>query len=387
MSAVKEKVNLEIVERERFQLMLNLAKGFVAKDTTAASNIKLQYLNTMKGTAGHSLMLIATDGTHTLIQGHMSDKGIINGSHPFDILVPPDFAELVAKIPKKNKVNIELEDNQLTFKTGKNKYEMVISSTDDFPSINYEQGTAFTIDSKQFSESLKQAIAYIDPRQIGPLSGIHLRGKDSQLIVEVTDRTCLYFEELAAHIPEEIDLIISRDTASKILQLFEKEVSTPLRVELVGLTLKISAINRTLIARTLDGNYPKLSAIDNSFNEQGHVTVDSSEFLDAIARLLVYAKSADKQIHTVIVEINENSKEMVFRVANELGKTVEVMDCPDMTGSVRFGLNIQLFREHLKGFPAEQVKLSFEAPLKPIKICPIGNERLHYAYVQTVRLH
>jgi len=232
----------------------------------------------------------------------------------------PILSEMKVKDGKLTATNLEMA---LTLNTEllDGMYKMigkdaVKTDTDpaEFPNIpEVKEAPSANISIPLFAAKLKEAILSIDRgtktyRQ--ELTGIYLKGsKDGLLTIASTDSYRLYSQQIPAKITKDFEMILgSPENISKVLEAIGDTADLSIRAD--EHQIKLSGKNGDLIARTIDGEYPKYKEIFPEYTKR--YSFDKKSLLTSLKTLKPYG---------VLVDIAYGKGEMTLKTENKENKT------------------------------------------------------------------
>lgn len=195
------------------------------------------------------------------------------------------FAEIVAKMPRKTFITVDVADGRAAITSGRSKYTLSTFGNSDYtyPDLPVMPKLAGVVDGHVLSEAIGRAkVAASTDGSLPVLMGVHIVSSGNMLSIEATDRYRLVRVEIPwrREAPEDVEWLIRAKTLEDAVKMAGAG-----EIEIRGEDQSVGFVsgNRALTTLVLDGDYPKIGALFPA-NTNVTVTFDRTTLLDAVNR-------------------------------------------------------------------------------------------------------
>jgi DNA polymerase-3 subunit beta len=292
-------------QRDTLLKPLTLTTGFVEKKQTMPilSNVYLKK-------SGELVTVVANDME---IQATLQINGGIDGDD-FAITLPAKKLQDVLKALPESTVNLEVNENKVTVKSGRAKFTLQSLPADHYPllKVNEDCIGQFTInqrDLKELISKVQYSMAANDARVF--LNGLLLEVKDNELHFVATDAHRLgYVSYALADMLPDMSTIVPRKTILELYRLLE-DSDDLVTIKIYPNQVLFETQNKQLITKVIDGKYPDYGRVIPLTNDK-LCLINREEFLRAVQRVAVIG--IDK-LRTLTLELKPNL--LTIRCRNE----------------------------------------------------------------------
>jgi DNA polymerase-3 subunit beta len=265
--------------------------------------------------------------------------------------------DILRSLPNEAAVTLETQDNRLTVKAGKSRFNLQTLAGQDFPRVAQtgDSGIALTLPQKTLKALLERvqfAMAQQDVRYY--LNGTLLSVNGSQLTVVATDGHRLsYTTEALGQKFEHTDVILPRKTVSELIKLLaptDEPVSITIRP--TQATFVFGAIE--LLSKVIDGKFPDYTRVIPSAYTK-HVTLPRIDLLQALQRAAILS---NEKIRGVRLLLSKNNLAIVC-TNNEQEEAQEDLDVQYSQEPIDIGFNIAYLLDVLNHLTIDSVQCSF----------------------------
>ena len=212
--------------------------------------------------------------------------------------------DILRNLPDHCALNLEVNENRLTIKSGKSRFNLQIVKGEDFPTVKTTDspGVILNIPQKTLKTLLERvqfAMAQQDVRYY--LNGALLQVVGNQLTVVATDGHRLsYTMELLPDYHEKIEAIIPRKTIFELIKLLSPTE------EMVRMTLRSNQVeflfgNIELLSKVIDGKFPDYHrVIPQNYNK--HLVLQRLELLQALQRATILSNEKVKGVRLLLAK-------------------------------------------------------------------------------------
>lgn len=269
--------------------------------------------------------------------------------------------DIAARMPAGSLVSMEIKDQDLIIKAGRQRYKMATLDADDFPELS-AQGfeSEQQLDGDTFAHTLsrvKTAMSKEETRYY--LKGIALQYRDDALVFVATDGHRLVKESLSG---ESVPDVIIPDAAVHVMERLAGDADT-VTLYVSDTKVKIEAGDTVFTSKVIDGTFPDWTRVvpalsDNVMSaDAGHINVAASGV----------AVVSDQRTKSVKLTMSPKSANLSVRGADNFGEGD--VDC-DWNGEDGFaiGLNAQYLSDVLKLADKGTIRLHMSRATAPVRV-------------------
>ncbi|MCC6922904.1 MAG: DNA polymerase III subunit beta [Nitrosomonas sp.] len=206
------------------------------------------------------------------------------------------FQDILRALDNDTEVSLFREEDRLLVKSSRNRFNLHILPSDDFPRMIEDNTclTEITVQQrvlKRLLNDVQYAIADQDLRYY--LNGVLLAINAGEIKTVGTDTHRLALATAPSHIDENAahEAILPRKTVQELLKLLkDDDEENNVRIEFFPKRVKFSFSDIIFVSRVIDGNYINYSRAIPSRNEK-HLILDRVAFLQALQRVAILSNS------------------------------------------------------------------------------------------------
>ncbi|MEO0087392.1 MAG: DNA polymerase III subunit beta [candidate division WOR-3 bacterium] len=263
-----------------------------------------------------------------------------------------------------------LEENTLSLKTSKGKYQFLTAPPEDFPKREgLPQENSFTFDNRLLIEMFEKTGFCVSKETSRPaLTGVLLEIRDQELRFVGTDgyRLSLYKKKIDTGISKNISLIIP-PTAFELLLEDVKEVKIYFDESRIGFEYDLEGEKYLFISRLIEGPYPDYEkAIPTA--EENYYTFEVDEFLKSLKRVSIFARAEDRT-RMVILDLKEDRIKL-FTESVDVGRGEEEVTGRYVGEGMEVAFNALYLQEILSHIESDKTTIYFSSPTSAMKIIP-----------------
>lgn len=348
-----------------------LAAALAATGRAVSSRNTLPILsNVLLETGDDRLKLTATDldtAIRCVIPADIAESG--------SVAIPAAvFNDVISKLPDAP-VSLELADNRVRVRCGKSDYKVLYLPGEDYLFVpEVTEGAELTLPQAALKEMLRlTTFAASNDETRSTLRGVLFEARGNTLTLVATDTYRLAWKQsqLGQGIDAYASAIIPAKPLSELGRLLKDTTEDVVRVHFGEAQVQFETADTTLVSRLLDGqfpNYEKVLRRDTKYK----VMLDREEFLDAVRRVHIVAKSGigyPKMVLTIKDDLVELTAE-----SSEVGNAFE--EVPAALEGEGFGFAIQspYVLDVLGALTSEQVTMELGESLNPVFLNPVGDD-------------
>lgn len=375
-------VIVKIKDRKQFLSMIDdVAKATASSDAIAVLQmIKMEIKKSvprrktdgsggMENVPGNALTLVGGDGTISIVKATASlegvDNSVIEADRDISVLIPAEtFSKICSNLPAGD-FRLELEEERMTIKAGKAKYQLATQDVSMYPNIQTEtDAVSFSTRSTEFCSVIKETLYAVSKDDSRPqICGVQLKGTDSGVLLQTTNLKLASLQLLAVEVPP-FEGIVSQKTAKLILDIFDK-TDGPVRVSVGPSLITVAGIGVMIVSKLISGAVIDLEAqLPRSFASE--CTVNRKELEDAFKRAMSVTGKEQRGVNFKLVD-----GEFHITAKGELGNGQESIFVTDGTGDMKGCVDAEVMKDTLKSMDAyEQIHFRWLDPLKPYILAP-----------------
>lgn len=295
------------------------------------------------------------------------------------------FSGFVSSLPDKP-IELAVEENQISIKSGNYKTLVKGQSLEDFPIIpKINEGEFLTVEAGPFCQSLSQVVSFAVPSTTKPeISGVYLSFQKKLIKMVATDSFRLgekrHFVDLS-HLSKEYSLILPQKTAREIINIFSEEEGelkiylSPNQIVFEKLMEETQHPKVQLISRLIEGEYPDYEAIIPKKYETQAV-LGKAELLNQIKTASLFSGKTN----TVRLKISPDKNQVeVFSQAQDLGSYYSFLPGKIKGKEVEISFNHRFLTDGLSNIKNAEVIFELNKENGPGVLKPAGQE--DYLYI------
>ncbi|MHA1757638.1 MAG: DNA polymerase III subunit beta [Promethearchaeota archaeon] len=358
----------------------NLNQGLFIVSHIAGKNINLPILNNiLLKTESGVLKLFATNleiGISCIIRGKIEEEG--------EFTVPAKIISDYVNLLPKERVDIQLEDQNLKIECNNFKTKIRGVSATDFPLIpQIEKENPYICDAGALKQALAQVIFAVSSNETRPeISGVLFDfsgGDNATLTVAATDSYRLAERKIdLGSGARNIKIIVPARTVQELLRILGgvKEVEdSNLKIFIEENQILFVYDNIELVSRLIEGQYPDYQQIiPREFKTQ--IKVSTAELLKAVKTASLFSRSG---IYDITLNFDPHSKEIVVSsVNNQLGENISRVDAEIQGENNSIILNYHYLVDGLNNINSPETTLELIESDNPCILRPFEDKKYLY---------
>ena len=367
--------------QENLNQILNVVSHIAAKNPNLPilSNIliKAEYKN---------LILSSTNleiGISAIVRGKIEQEGEFSVDARL-------FASYISLLPK-DRIDIELSDNELKVQCQKQKTKIRGQEAADFPLIpRVEKEDPFIISADKFKEAIYSVAFAVSNSEIRPeISGVYMGFFKENLVITATDsyrlaETRLEYLDGGDNVDEEgIKVIVPVKTmqeVSRILGSFKDDVSPEgnpnLEIHLDESQIMFKYNGIEVISRLIEGQYPEYSQIIPENNENS-AKINNIGLIKAVKTSSLFAKSG---VFDIKLDFKSHADELlVISSSSQTGENISSVEMEKTGRGEEIVLNYKYLLDGLQNIGSDSIVIEFADSNNPCIIRP--ENRQDYLYL------
>ena len=347
-------------ERENLLTSLQMLQG-VANISPIASNVLIR-------AEGSTIECMATDleiGIRMKVAGTVKETGTI--------LVPAGkLADIVKAWPAEKLIDLTTTtDNRIEITSGNGVHKTVKLADEEFPQLPSVDKAAFAIDGETLRSVLHKTefAAPIKKARQTCLNGLYFNLLEDRTEIVGADGIQLALAHCEPFkLSEDSDgFIVPLKAVKEIERTFAN--SPEVKISRIENQILFADERATVTTRLVDAEYPPYEKII-PMSPTVRTVVPKAPILQAMRKVSLVS---NQKTFKVCLEIDEQQMR-VSAETPEPDEAHETLAVESSTGSIRIGMNAQLFIETLSHIETESVILEFSSALQPVIVKPIGAE-------------
>ncbi|MDO5686399.1 MAG: DNA polymerase III subunit beta [Neisseria sp.] len=265
--------------------------------------------------------------------------------------------DILRALPDTAEVSLEQEQNQLTVKAGKGRFNLQTLNPDDFPTMNVAEdiSACFTLKQELLREMLSQvqyAMAVQDIRFY--LNGLLMQVDGDQLRLVATDGHRLAFSQakIEAQLPF-AEVILPRKTVLELFKLLSFP-NEPVTVEFLHNQIRFRARDTVIVSKIVEGKFPDYNRVIPQDNDK-IFEINRSTLLSALERAAILAS---EKFRGVSIAIRPGIMSITC-TNNEQEKAQEELEIAYQGSELEMGFNILYLMDVLRNLHSEDIRLAF----------------------------
>ena len=284
--------------------------------------------------------------------------------------------DITRALPEKSKIDIQIEDNKVTVKAKKSRFNLQTLPAKDYPVMKKEENEIvdLKLTQKEFKDLLKQvdfAMAQQDIRYY--LNGLLIEIKEKNINIVGTDGHRLSFTSSSintSNAPTQV--IVPRKTIIELVKLLN-DTEDPIEISFSKsqVCFKFSDIN--LITKIIDGKFPDYSRVipeghQNSFN------INRSLLLESMLRASILSNDKYRGIRMVV----EGNNLKLVSNNSEHEEAEEELEIDYKGDKIDIGFNVTYLIDVLTNIQSDQLTIAFNDSSSSCLVTIPNNEKYKY---------
>ncbi len=284
--------------------------------------------------------------------------------------------DITRALPEKSKIDIQIEDNKVTVKAKKSRFNLQTLPAKDYPVMKKEENEIvdLKLTQKEFKGLLKQvdfAMAQQDIRYY--LNGLLIEIKEKNINIVGTDGHRLSFTSSSintSNAPTQV--IVPRKTIIELVKLLN-DTEDPIEISFSKsqVCFKFSDIN--LITKIIDGKFPDYSRVipeghQNSFN------INRSLLLESMLRASILSNDKYRGIRMVV----EGNNLKLVSNNSEHEEAEEELEIDYKGDKIDIGFNVTYLIDVLTNIQSDQLTIAFNDSSSSCLVTIPNNEKYKY---------
>lgn len=352
----------------------NLNQGLMVVSHIAGKNANLPILSNILIKAEEKILTLST--TNLEIGATINIRGKVEKNGEFSVEARL-FSDYISLLPKE-RVDLELEEENLNIKCQKQKTKIKGQKSSEFPLIpKIKKNNPYIVNSKNFKQAVSEVIFAVSNSETRPeISGVFIEFKDGNLILAATDSYRLTEKKLKYNEGEKSErkIIVPvrvLQEISRILSIFKEDVSLKdienIEIYISDNQIMFSYNGVDLISRLIEGQYPDYTQIIPE-NNKTQIKVGVAELIKSVKTSSLFTKSG---IYDVKLEFSRGGKEIIINSSSsQTGENISQVEAEVIGEDNSIVLNYRYLLDGLQNINSDQVLIELNDGNSPCMIKP-----------------
>ncbi|POY38478.1 DNA polymerase III subunit beta [Solitalea longa] len=316
-----------------------------------------------------TLTVSATD-----LQTSMTTSLLVEAKENGKIAIPSRILLDTLKTLPEQPVTFTIDKNSFAVEinAGDGKYKLAGENGDDFPKIPVvENANSISITASVLAEAISKTLFAVSNDELRPaMTGVFCQLSPANITFVATDAHKLVRYRRSDTKAESASSFILPKKALNLLKssLPTEDVAVQIDYNNSSAFFRFNSIS--LICRLIDERYPDYEAVIPQ-NNPNKLTIDRSQFLSSLKRVVIYANKTTHQVRLKISgsELNISSEDLDF--SNE---AYERLTCQYNGEDLEIGFNARFLIEMLNNLDCSEVILEMSTPNRAGILFPTNQE-------------
>ncbi|WP_100489490.1 DNA polymerase III subunit beta [Sporolactobacillus pectinivorans] len=363
------------VQKDKLAESVNQVMKAISTKTT------IPILTGIKLTAGADGLTLTGSNSDISIKSYIpsieDDKENVTVDTAGSIILPSRlFSELVRKLPDDN-IFIEV-DTRLIAKitSGRSEFTLNGLDPDEYPNLPViNEKDVFSIKKDLLKDVVRQTVYAVSLSETRPvLTGVKWTLQGGELECVATDSHRLAQRSVPVengNTGETREMVIPGTSLNELSKILDDDDDKMVDIVMTSNQILFKSSNVQFYSRLLDGNYPDTSRLIPS-ESKTEMTLSTRDLYHAIERASLLAK---EERNNVVKLRAEGDEVEISSQSLELGRVFEMLHAEKFEGdALRISFSAKFMMDALGKIDAENVKIYFIGPMRPIIIRPVGDD-------------
>lgn len=362
----------------------NLNQGLMVVSHIASKNNNLPILSNILIKAEDKLLTLLATNLEIGVTIQIRSKIDKEGEYSIDAKL---FSDYVSFLPKE-RIDLELEDDNLKIICDKQKTKIKGQSSLEFPLIpKINKDNPYIVPIKDFKQAISEVIFAVSNSEARPeISGVFMDLSKDNIILASTDSYRLAEKKIILKDNKNIKeqkIIIPVKTLneiSRILSIFKDNISLDeaenIEIYVLENQIMFSYNNIDLVSRLIEGQYPDYIQIIPS-NYKTKAKINNKDLIKAVKTSSLFTKSG---INDVKLEFNASSNEVIITSSSsQTGENISKITSEITGENNNIVLNYRYLLDGLQNISSNNVVLEINNNNSPGVIK--SDETNNYVYI------
>jgi len=294
------------------------------------------------------------------------------------------FSDYISLLPK-DRIDLELSDNDLNIRCNKQKTKIKTQSASDFPLIpQLDKKNPYIIKAKDFKKAVSEVVFAVSISETRPeISGVYMDFNNNQLVMAATDsyRLCEKNIKIEKENQENKQIIVPVKTLqeiSRILSVFKEETSLDnienIEIYISSNQIMFSYNGVDLVSRLIDGQYPDYRQILPN-EKKTTIKINKDILIKAVKTSSLFTKSG---IHDIKLEFLKGNL-VITSSSAQTGENISELEVEKDGDDNNIVLNYKYLLDGLQNIDSENVIFELNTSSNPCVLKPDGSN--DYIYI------
>ncbi|TGA98744.1 DNA polymerase III subunit beta [Sporolactobacillus shoreae] len=288
------------------------------------------------------------------------------------------FSELVRKLPDEN-INIEVDARLIAkITSGRSEFTLNGLDPDEYPNLPViNEKDVFSIKKDLLKDVIRQTVYAVSLSETRPvLTGVKWTLLDGKLECVATDSHRLSERSVPVengNTEDTREMVVPGSSLNELSKILDDDDDQVVDIVMTSNQILFKSSNVQFYSRLLDGNYPDTSRLIPT-ESKTVLTLSTKDLYHAIERASLLAKEERNNVVKLRAEADEVE---ISSQSLELGRVFETLRAEKFEGdALRISFSAKFMMDALGKIDAENVKIYFIGPMRPIIIRPVGDENI-----------
>ncbi len=350
----------------------NLSRALNIVSHVASKNVSLPILNNVLITTENGIIKLTTTnleiGINCQVRGKIEKEGKITVQAKL-------LSDYINSLPNE-RIDLEVEGDNLKIKCGKAQTTVKGSSTEEFPLIpKVEKNNSFQLKVNNFKKAITQVIYAAATDESRPeISGAFLKGGDKEIILAATDSYRLAEKKVKTEKGNEGEgVIVPARTLMELNRILTDDIeSINFFINENQILFVFDGIE--MVSRLIEGQYPEYQQIIPSEGKT-KVELNTQEFIKMVKTTSLFCKAG---INDISLEV-KGDKIIVSASNSQLGENISSLDVKVEGEDNNIVFNYRYLLDGLSSIDTEDLILELTDNTSPGLIKPKGLD--DYIYI------
>ena len=299
----------------------------------------------------------------------------INCIEPGDIVLTAKLlGDIIKRMPEES-ITISVNEKLVChIESGSSHFDIVGIEAADFPEIPTTAGGKYmTMNGAMLKSMVRGTIFAVEEENSMPMyTGIYFEVESDYIKLVALDGLRIAIRKETAKNENTMNFVATGKSLNEVFRMIEDE-SENIAIQVTNNHVSFRIGDYYMVSRLIEGTYLDYQSVIKK-EEQTKLKVNVGDIVDTIERIsLIINNPKNTPVRCTVTD-----EEMAFTCATTMGRASDICPAEKTGDKIEFGFNSKFMLDALKATETDEINMTFNGDLSPIKISPIGGDDFTY---------